>query len=171
MNIFITTGTYNFMKQLQEKHASENIIFMENAEGATLLHETNSKKTLFQSPRKYEVIDASGELADHGFVVCNNIPVTDEGRPIFEYRFKGRARAIENTPGFIAIRVLRPLTSNTYVILTQWQDRESFTNWKDSKEFKQAHETKKPEAGVDNQPHIFSSPSYVTTYMVPRENE
>ncbi|MEK4030943.1 MULTISPECIES: antibiotic biosynthesis monooxygenase [Bacillaceae] len=170
MYIFITTGTYNFMKKLQEKHASEKILLMENAEGATLLHETNNK-TVFQSPRKYEVIDTSGELADHGFVVCNNIPVTDEGRPIFEYRFKGRARAIENTPGFIAIRVLRPLDSDTYVILTQWQDRESFTNWKDSKEFKQAHEMKKPEAGVNEQPHIFSSPSYITTYIVPNGND
>lgn len=169
MYIFITTGTYNFMKKLQEKHTSEKIILMENSEDATLLHETNNK-TVFQSPRKYEVIDASGELADHGFVVFNNIPVTDEGRPIFEYRFKGRARAIENTPGFIAIRVLRPLDSDTYVILTQWQDRESFTNWKDSKEFQQAHEMKKPEAGVNKQPHIFSSPSYVTTYIVPHEN-
>lgn len=170
MYIFITTGTYNFMKTLQKKHASEKIILMESAEGATLLHETNNK-TIFQSPRKYEVIDASGELADYGFVVCNNIPVTDEGRPIFEYRFKDRARAIENTPGFVAIRVLRPLNSDTYVILTQWQDRESFTNWKDSKEFKQAHETQKPEAGVNKQPHIFSSPSYVTTYNIPNEND
>ncbi|HEY9576300.1 MAG TPA: antibiotic biosynthesis monooxygenase, partial [Pseudobacillus sp.] len=63
------------------------------------------------------------------------------------------------------------LNSDTYVILTQWQDRESFTNWKDSKEFKQAHETQKPEAGVNKQPHIFSSPSYVTTYNIPNEND
>lgn len=170
MHIFITTGTYEFMKKLKEKHGAEKMILMESTEGATLLHETNNE-TLFQSPRKYEVIDGSGELAESGFVVFNNIPVTDEGRPIFEYRFKNRAGMIEKSPGFTAIRVLRPLNSDTYIILTQWQDQESFQNWKDSKGFKQAHDMKKPESGVDTQPHIFSSPSYVTTYIVPKEND
>ncbi|KAB7704955.1 antibiotic biosynthesis monooxygenase [Bacillus aerolatus] len=170
MNIFITTGTYDFMKKLKDKHAAEKIVLMENAEGATLVHETTGK-TFFQSPRKYEVIDAAGELADYGYMVLNNIPVTDEGRPIFEYRFKNRERMIENVPGFIAIRVLRPLNSDTYVILTHWQDQASFKSWQDSKEYNKAHEKKKTEAGVDNQPHIFSSPSYVTTYTVPTEDD
>ncbi|MFK2825856.1 antibiotic biosynthesis monooxygenase [Bacillus sp. B190/17] len=170
MNIFITTGTYDFMKKIKEKHASEKILLMENSEGATLLHET-TRKTIFQSPRKYEVIDAWGELADYGCVMLHHIPVTDQGRPIFEYRFKNRERTIEGMPGFMAIRVMRPLNSDTYAVLTQWKDQQSLKNWQDSKDFKQIHGNNQSEAGVNNQPKIFSSPSYVTTYIVPTEED
>jgi heme-degrading monooxygenase HmoA len=170
MNLFITTGTYDFLRSIKNKHANETIILIENAHEAALLHETENK-TIFQSPRKYEIIDASGDLAEHGYLVFNNIPVTDEGRPIFEYRFKNRDRLIEKTPGFQAIRVLRPLHSNTYIILTQWQDQHSFNNWKNSKEYNKAHEKPGSSDGVDKQPQIFSSPSYVTTYTVPKEEK
>ncbi|PAQ14428.1 antibiotic biosynthesis monooxygenase [Bacillaceae bacterium SAOS 7] len=170
MNVYITSGTFEFLKKLKDKHADEKMIVMENAEGATLLHETE-EKTIFQSPRKYEAIDASGELADHGYVVFNNIPVTDEGRPIFEYRFKNRARLIEEVPGFIAIRVLRPINSNTYIIMTQWKDQQSFQGWQDSQNFNKAHAKRESEEGVDKQPKIFSSPSYVTTYNIPKEDQ
>ena len=59
-----------------------------------LLHET-AGKTVFQTPRRYEVIGSSGTLQENGYFVFNNIPVTDEGRPIFEHRFKERAGAID----------------------------------------------------------------------------
>ncbi|WP_100330535.1 antibiotic biosynthesis monooxygenase family protein [Bacillus xiapuensis] len=170
MNIFITSGTYDFLQKIKEKHPHEKMVLMENAEGAALLHESE-KKTIFNSPRKYEVIDAFGELADRGYVVCNNIPVTDEGRPVFEYRFKNRARAIESVPGFIAIRVLRPLNSSTYIILTQWKDQNSFNGWKNSQAYHKAHEKRGTADGIDQQPKIFASPSYVTAYTVPSEED
>lgn len=72
-----------------------------------LIHETEGN-SLFHEPRPYEVLDAVGLLGGE-FIVCNNIPVTDEGRPLFEHRFNQRARLIEKEPGFVAIRVLRPL--------------------------------------------------------------
>ncbi|MBM7647605.1 heme-degrading monooxygenase HmoA [Bacillus ectoiniformans] len=169
MNVFITSGTYDFLKTIKAKHANETMILMENAEGAVLLHET-SASTVFESPRKFEVIDSSGELAEHGHVVFNNIPVTEEGRPIFEYRFKNRARAIEDVDGFQAIRVLRPLNADTYIILTQWKDEAAFKGWQNSKAYDKAHQKRGTEDGIDNQPKIFSSPSYVSSYNVPEED-
>ena len=78
----------------------------------------------------------------------NNIPVTEEGRPLLEYRFKNRAGLIESEPGFIAIRVLRPIKSDTYVILTVWQKESDFLKWTNSKSFHQAHNKKqRREAG------------------------
>lgn len=71
----------------KDKHPNEKILLMQNSGTTVLLHET-SGKTLFSSPRKYEVVDGKGHLQDHGYVVMNNIPVSEEGRPVFEHRFK-----------------------------------------------------------------------------------
>ncbi|RFU62124.1 antibiotic biosynthesis monooxygenase family protein [Peribacillus glennii] len=167
MNIYMTTGTYDFLKTKKEKLQEEKLFLMENADNALLLHETNGK-TVFQSPRKFEVIDSKGEIREDGFVVMNNIPVTAEGRPIFEYRFKNRAGLIEGEPGFIAIRVLRPLNSDTYVIFTEWESHEAFKTWQSSGSFQQAH-TQKDSEKVDTTKKIFSGPSYVTQYTLSKK--
>ncbi|RFU64384.1 antibiotic biosynthesis monooxygenase [Peribacillus saganii] len=169
MYIYMTNGTYEFMKNKKDKAAGENMILMQNMETTLLLHETNGK-TIFSSPRKFESIDSVGELRQGGFIVMNNIPVTDEGRPVFEYRFKNRAGMIEKESGFIAIRVLRPLNSDTYVILTQWDNEQSFRNWQNSKSFENAHANKAPGAGGDTAKKIFSGSSYVTHYVLAEED-
>jgi heme-degrading monooxygenase HmoA len=164
MNVYITVGTLGYLKIIKEKNPQEKIAIMENDDTALLLHETEGE-TVFKEPRKYEVLDSKGSIGNEGFVVFNNIPVTDEGRPIFEYRFKNRSKQIENEPGFLAIRVLRPLSSNTYVVLTVWENEKAFSKWKNSSSFKGAH-SKAEEIGAQPQPQIFSSPSYTTTYTL-----
>ncbi|PLT27728.1 antibiotic biosynthesis monooxygenase family protein [Peribacillus deserti] len=169
MNVFITAGTADYLSSIKKKHSQEHMILMNGMENALLLHETE-ENTVFSQPRKYEVLDSAGALTDHGFVVMNNIPVTDEGRPIFEYRFKNRAGLIEKEPGFIAIRVLRPLNSDTYVILTVWETQQDFSNWQNSQSFSKAH-AKKEGAAAEQAPQktIFSGSSYVTNYAISEE--
>ena len=171
MNVFITTGTREFLQKVKEKHADQHLFFMGNAEHALLLHETPGK-TVFSSPRKYEVVDGRGELKVEGYVVMNNIPVTEEGRPGFEFRFKNRAGLIEKEPGFSALRILRPLNSDTYVILTMWKDQEAFMNWKNSSSFQTAHN--KDHKNLDNpdfNKKIFSGSAYVTQYSLISEED
>ena len=156
MNVYITTGTYDFLKKLKDKHSNETIFLMQNGENTLLLHET-SGKTVFAAPRRYEVVDEKGTISEKGFVVMNNIPVTDEGRPLLEYRFKNRVGLIESEPGFIAIRVLRPIKSDTYIILTVWEKESYFLKWTKSNSFQQAH--KKRMERIKNSPlqvQIFS---------------
>ncbi|MFE8700265.1 antibiotic biosynthesis monooxygenase family protein [Cytobacillus sp. FJAT-54145] len=169
MKLYITTGTYDFLKKLKDQNSQETIVLMQDGETNLLVHET-SGETIFNEPRRYEVIDSSGTIENGGFVVMNNIPVTEEGRPIFEFRFKNRAGLIEQEPGFVGIRVLRPLNSDTYVILTVWENEKSFLDWQTSKAYEKAHEKRGTEKGVDQQqPNIFSRPSYVTKLIIPEE--
>ncbi|MER2091003.1 MAG: antibiotic biosynthesis monooxygenase [Sporosarcina sp.] len=169
MNIYMTSGTPEFMESLKEKHAREQMIAMHGQGNSLLLHETEGK-TVFQTPRRYEVIGSSGTIQDGGFFVFNNIPVTDEGRPIFEHRFKNRAEAVQSELGFMAFRLLRPLDSDTYVVMTEWSDNTYYTRWKNSSAFKEAHIADPSTAGVDNTTHIFSSAPYVTTYVTREKN-
>lgn len=166
MNVYITSGTADFLMKMKEKHSGETLVLMNNNESAILVHES-SGETLFNEPRRYEVIDSAGSLDQAGFAVFNNIPVTDEGRPLFEDRFLNRPRLIENEPGFVAIRVLRPLSSNTYIILTVWKNEGAFEAWQKSKAYEHAHKNRGTEAGIDStKPNIFESASYVSKYYI-----
>jgi heme oxygenase (mycobilin-producing) len=170
LNFYITSGTIDYLTKLKNKHPNENMLLLTESGGdfsAVILHET-SGKTLFNSPRKYEVIDSMGTFEKATYVVMNNFPVTDEGKPLFEYQFKNRQRKIELQPGFVAIRLLRPQSSNTYVILTLWESKQAFENWKSSESFQEAHkkQTKSSEA---KSVAIFAGPSYLTTYSIAEE--
>lgn len=170
MNIYLTSGTPEFMYSLKEKYANEKMVVLHGDGNAVLLHETTAK-TVFSTPRKYEVLDSSGEISEQGYFVLNNVPVTDEGRPIFEHRFTNRARAIEDEPGFIAIRVLRPVNSDTYIVLTEWTGSGSYEAWQNSQAYGKAHEKRGTDEGIDKKPNIFASASYVTTYKTARKSE
>ena len=170
MYIYLTSGTGDFLEQLKNKYPNEKMILIHGEGNSVLIHETEGK-SVFTTPRKFEVLDSVNHLEERGFFVFNNIPVTDEGRPVFEHRFLNRARAIEDEPGFVAFRLLRPINSEAYIVMTQWNGPHSFEAWKSSKAFTSAHAERKEPTGV-NQQNIFSAASYVTTYSVaPKEED
>ncbi len=76
---------------------------------------------------------------------------------------------IENVPGFLSIRVLRPVDTDTYVILTIWETEDAFHGWQNSSEYATAHAKRGTSEGIDNQKNIFARESYVTQYTIPNE--
>ena len=171
MNIFFTGGTDLFLKKLIEDHPNEVLLFMQNEGAFLLVHETEGN-SFFKEPRKYEVIKSLGEFADEGFAVFNHIPVSDEGRPLFEYHFKNFIGEIENEPGFIAIRVLRPLSGDTYVIFTLWENDRFYKSWKTFNSFEHVHSNKvEKEISKKQKSKLFPRPSFVTKYTIVIEDE
>lgn len=140
------------------------LIYLMNGQDAVLMYETEGA-ALLPEVDTYQILDASGDINAGYFAVFNNIPVTEEGKERFEERFQNRARKIEDEPGFKAIRVLRPLNSDTYVILTLWEDEQSFKNWQQSNAYGSAHAKRGTDEGIDKVPNIFPRPSYVTTFI------
>lgn len=160
----------DFMESLRKKYSKESMVVMNGTGNTILLHETKGK-SVFQTPRRYEVIDDSGALTEEGYFVFNNIPVTDEGSPIFEHRFLQRSGSINSQPGFVAFRLLRPLGSNTYIVLTQWKDEADYHRWETSQSFQEIHTTTESGTGIDSTLHIFSSAPYVTTYTTKKREK
>lgn len=169
MNFFITSGTMDFMESLRKKFPSENMIAMHGKGNALLIHETK-RKSIFQTPLKYKVIDAAGVLEEDGFFAFNNFSVSDEGRPIFEHWCLSKIDPIQKEPGIIAYRLLRALDSNTYIILTQWTKKTFFNLWQESISYHQLLGTNERGTGLEKKPHIFSSAPYVTTYKSKKED-
>lgn len=165
MKIHITSGTHYFLNKKLQKHSEETMILMENSEQAVLLHETNGP-SLFYEPRSFEIIDTKGTFIKRGFVVMQHFTVTEEGKPLFEYRMKDIPNLIETMTGYLGIRCLRPLNSKTYMILTLWDKELSYKNWRSSKAYDQFDKLITKDSGIDSIPNIFSKPSYVSTYYI-----
>lgn len=164
MNLYKWEGHRDQAMAILASLPNARLIYMTNGEKVVLLFESEGGAVLAGADA-YQVLDAVGDINDGYYAVFNNIPVTDEGKELFESRFKNRAGKVEEEPGFAAIRVLRPLNSDTYVILTLWKDEESFTNWQQSQAYSHAHAKRGTEEGIDKKPNIFPRPSYVTTFI------
>jgi heme oxygenase (mycobilin-producing) len=167
MKIYLTSGTFDFLQKIKEKHPSETMILMQNNETSVLLHET-PKKTVFGAPRSYQVLKSLGNLVQAGFASMKHIPVSDEERPVFEHRFKNKESIFQVLSGFIALRVLRPTKSNTYIIFTLWNNEKSYKEWEDSK----AHENLFNNLASESlQAQMFMGKSYVSSYYLPHEEK
>ncbi|WP_313893077.1 antibiotic biosynthesis monooxygenase family protein [Psychrobacillus sp.] len=155
MNLYITSGTPEFMESIQEKYSKEEIFLLHGKGNSLLVHETE-KKTVFQVPRKFEVVESAGKFAHNGYFVLHNIPISDEGKPIFEYLYTNLTSTLEKEPGFIALRVLKPIKSDVYVILTEWTGPNSFDVWQKSADINF-------DKLADKQ-NFFTSAPYISTY-------
>ncbi|WP_100012256.1 antibiotic biosynthesis monooxygenase family protein [Lentibacillus sediminis] len=118
----------------------------------------------------YQIIDRSGALESNGFVVLNYVTVKLEGHMKFEERFLNRPRKIENEIGFRAIRVMRLMNGNTYVILFQWDSKNSFRNWQNSTAYSHAHKHRGTKNGIDQEEGVLKGKPYHRIYHV-SENE
>ncbi|MBO0961345.1 antibiotic biosynthesis monooxygenase [Neobacillus sp. MM2021_6] len=159
MNIYITAGTLDFLTKLANKYPDDLIVTMVNENGALLLHETEGKSK-FSMPRKYEVLESVGVIQKESFAIMNHIPITDEGRPVFEHQCKIQIQKTASAQGLRALRLLRPISSTTYVILTVWENEASYQRWQNSDSFM------KSGAGLDAQQKIFASAPYISKYSI-----
>ncbi|CDO02573.1 heme-degrading monooxygenase HmoB [Oceanobacillus picturae] len=118
--------------------------------------------------KEYEIIDQSGELKENAVHVFNYVPVNHEAKERFEARFLSRPKLIEKEAGFISIRVLRPITDSTYLILTQWETVEAFRDWQSSKAYQHAHRKRGTKEGLDKEKGVLSGKPYHHLYKTKR---
>lgn len=140
MYCYMTNGTENFLQSIIDKHPDIHFFLMAGS-GSALLYYEGQDENIFESGRAYESILSSGEMQTDGHVVMNHIPVAEEGQSVFEERFRARGKKVEQAPGFYAFRLLKPLHGTTYIALTQWRSKEAFNDWKESSDFKKAHQS------------------------------
>ncbi|SIS47532.1 antibiotic biosynthesis monooxygenase family protein [Salimicrobium flavidum] len=161
MIVSMTNGTIDFLKKIQEQHPEKQFHIMQGSDSTVAYYE-GEEPSIFSEGRDYEIVDSTGTVQDEGFVVTNNIPVSEEGRPTFEDRFKNRKGNVEGMDGFQAIRILRPKSGKTYVVFTQWRDKASFENWRNSQSFEQAHQKSGPEH--KQKPSFIDGDAYIVHY-------
>jgi heme-degrading monooxygenase HmoA len=74
-------------------------------------------------------------------VKINSVTVPEDKRERFEERFRGRAGAVETTPGFEWFELLRPAEgTDRYLVYTRWESQEAYDAWQTSQDFDRAHD-------------------------------
>lgn len=161
MKAHMTNGTIDFLLKLTQKHSQLTFHLMVG-ESSTLAYYEDKKKSVFVAGRSYDILLNSGNIQEKGYVVMNNIPVSDEGKPLFETSFNKRQQTVETIKGFQAFRLLKPLKGNTYVVLTQWASERDYEAWKNSDAFSKVHQISptKPPAYFLEQPFVHTYSMY-----------
>ncbi len=63
-------------------------------------------------------------------VKINAIDVPPGAGEELEKRFAARARAVENSPGFLGFELLRPVAGeNRYFVYTRWESEQAYQDW------------------------------------------
>lgn len=73
------------------------------------------------------------------YVAMNRITVVEGKGPELESAFAGRAKYVNEAPGFIAFHLLRPQQGNTYLSMSMWESKEAFDAWTRSENFTAGH--------------------------------
>lgn len=161
MNFYMTTGTFSFLKRIQEKRTNLPLILLNNPTTTALIHETD-EKTIFSSARKFEVLDGFGPLKQEGFFALYNIPVSIEDRPAFEFELKNKLVSVKNQNGVNTMRLLRPIKSDTYVVMTSWKNEQAYAKWDSSTLFTNKFK-------LFNTQVMFTGNPYTVTYHAHKE--
>lgn len=165
MKAFMTNGTLDFLDKLTKKHKEFNFHLMKSASSTLAYYESNGK-SVFGAGREYVIRFENGKILEDGYVVMNNIPLMEEGKPIFIDRFRQRQNDIYMMPGFQAFRLLEPIKGNTYIIFTQWASKKYFEKWQESDDFAKSHynQAVKP-------PAYFAKRPFISTYQMVNEED
>jgi heme-degrading monooxygenase HmoA len=82
-----------------------------------------------------------GKGSPVSIVKINAISVPKDKQERFEERFRGRAGAVEQTPGFEWFELLRPLEgTDQYLVYTRWESEEAYRAWERGQDFARAHD-------------------------------
>lgn len=165
MNFYLTSGTPEFMEKLLQKNPKQQMILLHGQGNSVVMHETE-KKSIFATPRRFEVLDGIGQFEQRGFVAMQNIPVMDESRPVFENGLLEGIAHLKQESSLIAYRVLRPIKAETYIIITQWAGPTSFEMWTKSNAFTK-HLAKLVDSTTSQTQNMFYAKTYTTTYTAP----
>ena len=162
MKIYMTSGTPEFMETIRRKHQKETMFIMHGEGNTVLLHETEGK-SVFATPRSFDVLEGAHALEQRGTFVLLNFPITDETDALLEQRFVKEGAHIGATSGLISYRVLRPIKHDTYIVLTQWAGPASFEVWQQTDDYKALFGSHSASAASTQ--NIFVSKPYVTKYV------
>lgn len=71
--------------------------------------------------------------------IFNSLPVKEGASDEIVGRFAESRGHVQDFPGFVDMEVLASDSGEEVLVITRWQDRESFEAWVHSEEFSRAH--------------------------------
>ena len=73
------------------------------------------------------------------YLVMNVVEAKEGRAEDFERAFRERERLVQQAEGFVGFELLRRDRDREYVVLTRWENEETFKSWVGSELFKRSH--------------------------------
>lgn len=128
-----TTGTYHFLKRLIQKHEHKHeFFFMKNNRTTVVYYEHERKRSIFAAGKTYQILASEGTFQTKGFVTMEHIPVASDAVSAFLGQAKNRFPDLAGRLGVVAIRLLKQVKKNEFVVLTQWKSDRYEEVWRTS---------------------------------------
>lgn len=168
MKCYITTGTYQFLHGILNKHPEEDIHHYTRQDTTVLIHETPGE-SVFAQPREYRVIESKGKFINHEFIAASYIPVSEEMQHRFENHYIGIDGQFDAFEGFDSFRLLKPRKGDTYMILVGFDSIELYEDFTKSAFFAEyfSREATRKFSGADQ----YSTANYTKFWYRPDEEE
>ncbi|WP_342388197.1 antibiotic biosynthesis monooxygenase family protein [Salinicoccus bachuensis] len=134
------------------EHRGDSMI-LKDAEGKYKISLEEERAVVRQDSEEvhYAIIESRREVENAGYCVLNNIYVNEGMEAPFEARFLKRQSNLVTVDGFKAIRVMKAVSGPYYIILTLWEDEQSFHNWQDSEQYGETHRKRGTKSGLDRE--------------------
>lgn len=88
-------------------------------------------------------------------VKINAITVPADSGDELARRFAARAGAVDDQPGFEGFELLKPSDGRTtWLVVTRWQDEDSFSAWLNSPAFQHGHRSAAERSGGEAAPPV-----------------
>ncbi len=71
--------------------------------------------------------------------IVNSLPAKEGAADRIVERFAESRGHVQGFPGFVSMEVLKSEAEDEVLVVTRWQDRDSFDAWVGSEEFSRAH--------------------------------
>lgn len=127
-----TSGTYHFLQELTQKHRQTDFYFMRNNQSTLVYYEHKQKKSIFVSGKTFSILQTAGPIQAKGFITMEHIPVTDDGVKLFQDRLASLFPELVDRSGVTAMRALKGVKKQEFVIMTQWKNERYEQLWKES---------------------------------------
>lgn len=120
MYLHITTGTLNYLEDLQEKYPQTSL----NAKGtdAVLFYEDNQVESVFATKKTYEVLYQEGELNGESPITIFYIPSAGDGFQALRMHLSDLTDQLQEMNGILSYRLAVNDKSETYVLFIKWAD-------------------------------------------------
>lgn len=71
-------------------------------------------------------------------IVSNRVQIPESRTDLFIDRLKN-SYGIEESTGFVELRVLKPIDAEEYITMTVWKSLDEYEAWRDGEAFERAH--------------------------------
>lgn len=167
MYTYLTHGSDYYMNRLIDQHQERELLKFNGPEDVILYEETD-QKSVFSTPESFEVVEAIGDLTDDKPLMLRYFQVTDDHRKSAESALTSHDANFYEYEGFQAFRLLRPLRTQSYIAVFQFDTVELAEDFKKSSLYRTLYDNEVTKA---YQSADFISNVNYTKFLVPYDKE